>query len=195
MRWEVPGLIWSIFANQGVVETFMTPLTASTGSFKRSIVRSASPVKRMRQSIVAALIAVVSAVLLVILPAYGVPRPPASRSAVKGRGSAPRKQSPGATQQSASIKLTIRVVDENGVAVPSAVVTIEGPAESKKLKSETDYAGRVDFDSIDVGPHKITLEKEGFYAKTVDEAALEKGQVLEVVLDHQQELKEVIDVV
>ena len=173
----------------------MTPLTASTGSFKRSIIRHASPVNRMRQSIVAALIAAMSALLLVILPAYGVPRLRESRSTVNARGSASRKRSPAATQQSAGIKLTIKVVDENGVAVPSAVVTIEGQTASKKVKSETDYAGRVAFDNMDAGPHKITIEKEGFYAKTLDEAAMGTEQALEIVLDHQQELKEVIDVV
>jgi hypothetical protein len=98
------------------------------------------------------------------------------------------------------VKLAIKVVDENGVAVPSAVVVIEGTGASKRpeprqLRGETDYAGRVEFANIEPGPHRLTIEKEGFYAKNLDEATAENGQVLEVVLDHQQELKEVVDVV
>jgi hypothetical protein len=115
-------------------------------------------------------------------------------SSVKARHTPSNKQDQSAPRRSEGLKLVIRVVDENGVAVASAVVAIEGPGAQKALKGETDYAGRVEFGGLDRGAYKVRIEKEGFYAKTMEEPAAEPGQTLEVVLDHQQELKEVMDV-
>jgi len=117
-----------------------------------------------------------------------------SPSSARSRRAESRKQDPQAARRPAGVKLVIKVVDETGVAVPSALVTLEGPGAQKLLKGETDYAGRAEFAGLDPGAYKVKIEKEGFYAKVTDETAADDGQSLEVVLDHQQELKEVMDV-
>src|SRR5262249_15372488 len=111
-----------------------------------------------------------------------------------------REQSPSTAQGPAASRLLLKVIDENGVAVPSAVVSVEaaqsapGPGLRKTLKGESDYAGHVDCGGLEPGTYKVKVEKEGFYAKTIEEALTEDGKAVEIVLDHLQELKEVMDV-
>ena len=88
---------------------------------------------------------------------------------------------------------TIAVTDENGVAVPSARVSLQMPP-APILRCETDFSGRCRFAAIPSGTYQLRVEKEGFYALV--QPALEVGQsaTLEVVLSHQQEVREVVDV-
>ncbi len=88
---------------------------------------------------------------------------------------------------------TVTVTDENGIAVPSARVSLQMPP-APNLRCETDFSGRCRFAILTPGTYQLRVEKEGFYALV--QPALEVGQdaTLEVVLSHQQEVREVVDV-
>ncbi|HKV37824.1 MAG TPA: TonB-dependent receptor [Blastocatellia bacterium] len=90
-------------------------------------------------------------------------------------------------------RLSIRVVDENNVVVASAQVTLEASGIPGHLSTDTDLSGRAEFDNLPPGLYSLRIERQGFYAKTLDN--LGPDQRLEVTLDHQQELKESMSVV
>jgi hypothetical protein len=66
------------------------------------------------------------------------------------------------------------VIDEAGNSITGAVIT----SHRSLFKAETDENGRYEFSSLDVGSHRLRVEKDGYYlaSKTVD---LGYGQVLE----------------
>ncbi len=93
--------------------------------------------------------------------------------------------------------LAITVVDENSVAVPAARLTLSGPQTT--LHCIADHAGRCDFPGLKRGAYTLRVEKPGFYVFTLAVSSLKQPEAdetpaLEVVLTHQQEVKEVINV-
>ena len=68
------------------------------------------------------------------------------------------------------------VIDEVGNRITGAVIT----SHRSLFKAETDENGHYEFSSLDVGSHRLTVEKDGYYlaSKTVE---LGYGQVLEGV--------------
>jgi len=88
---------------------------------------------------------------------------------------------------------TIFVVDENGVAVTSARVSLEAPP-APPVHGQTDYTGRCQFPNLAPGKYHLRVEKEGFYA--LDQPAVEiiPTSNIEVAISHQQEVHEVVDV-
>ena len=58
---------------------------------------------------------------------------------------------------------TIAVVDENGVAVTSARITIQSPAHAE-ARCQTTFTGRCQFPTLAPGQYHIHIEKEGYYA-------------------------------
>src|ERR1041385_6024088 len=56
---------------------------------------------------------------------------------------------------------TITVLDENGVAVPSARITLQAPPHAA-WHCQTDYTGRCRFPGLAVGQYELRVEKEGF---------------------------------
>jgi len=95
--------------------------------------------------------------------------------------------------------LTVTVVDENRVPVPAAFLTIENSQTGELLKGETDELGRFVLDSVPSQDFKIRAEKKGFYPTTSRSSELsETGSTpieIEIVLTHQQELSEQVEVV
>ena len=87
--------------------------------------------------------------------------------------------------------LTIVVLDENGVAVPGARLRLVGPSEP--LQCETDLTGHCKFPALTGSPWRLRVDKEGFYA--VDLPSIQVSGALEVELNHQEEVKENINVV
>lgn len=100
----------------------------------------------------------------------------------------------GATAQtahkSASGELIIAVADENGVAIPDARVTVQGP--STAFHCETDLAGRCRFAAFSGNSWELCVEKENFYLFTL--AAIQNSGFLEITLNHQQEVRETVNV-
>lgn len=86
--------------------------------------------------------------------------------------------------------LDITVVDENGVAVPAARVNLQSGGSS--LHCETDLAGHCHFQSLSPGNWEIQVEKEGYYALTT--SSTQTSGTLEIALEHQQEVRESVNV-
>ncbi|MGB9031015.1 MAG: hypothetical protein WCC27_12915, partial [Acidobacteriaceae bacterium] len=63
--------------------------------------------------------------------------------------------------------VVLTVLDQNGVIVPAAQVTIEEPAQPPLLIT-TDYAGRCSWIPRQPQPYKLRIEKPGFYQSTAD---------------------------
>ncbi len=90
--------------------------------------------------------------------------------------------------------LLITVLDENQVAVPGAQVTLTAADMGTSGRSETDYAGHCRFAGLDRVKYNVRVEKEGFFVLSLSEVDFGTGQV-ELVLNHQHELVEHINVV
>lgn len=88
---------------------------------------------------------------------------------------------------------TIAVTDENGLAVPAARVSLQKPP-APTLHCETDFSGRCRFATIAPGIYQLRIEKEGFYALVQPQFEVIHAAVLDVVLYHQQEVREVVNV-
>lgn len=100
-------------------------------------------------------------------------------------------QTPVSGQAPSSGQLILLVTDENGSAVPGARVLLTGPGAP--LACETDPAGRCDFGHLAGAPRQLHVEKEGFYV--LDLRSIASSGTLEVVLSHQQEVRETVNVV
>ena len=87
----------------------------------------------------------------------------------------------------------IFVVDENGVAVPSARVTLQTPPDPA-ARCQTDHAGRCQFPNLAPGQYQLHVEKEGFYALDQPQVQVTPNATVEVAISHQQEVHEVVDV-
>lgn len=88
--------------------------------------------------------------------------------------------------------MLVTVHDENGVAVPSAHVTLKplalpGHAAAPALICETNYAGRCALAGARAGAYQLRVEKEGFFALLQKSVTVGLGVKLEVTLTHQRE--------
>ena len=63
-----------------------------------------------------------------------------------------------------SYRLEITVTDENGVAVPSALVQLNSSPQAIPLRCQTDFAGRCEFANLPPQSFQLRIEKQGFYA-------------------------------
>ncbi len=101
---------------------------------------------------------------------------------------------PGRPGQHQTQNFLVTVVDENGVAVSSARVSlkqIEGQAVSE---GETDYVGRCEFRNLSSGIYQVRVEKEGFYAVIKNDVQVGQTEEMEITLNHPQEFVERVDV-
>lgn len=88
---------------------------------------------------------------------------------------------------------SITVVDENGVAVSSARVSLEAAGQAA-VRCQTDFNGRCQFPSLPDGQYRLRVEKEDYYAFDEPNVQLGRGSTLEVGISHQQEVREVVNV-
>ena len=93
-----------------------------------------------------------------------------------------------------SFRLSITVTDENGVAVPAALVQLRRVSQPGTLRCETDFAGRCSLPSPASQTYELRIEKPGFYATVVPDVHPEAAPNLDVTLSHQQEVHEVVNV-
>jgi hypothetical protein len=104
-------------------------------------------------------------------------------------------QTPSSTERTAgSQKLTVAVNDENGVAVVTARVLMQGPLLTNLLRCETDFAGHCEFTGLSSGAYELSVEKIGFYNLSLPNTQVGVTANIEVVLSHQQEAREVVNV-
>ena len=90
-------------------------------------------------------------------------------------------------------RLSVVVLDENGVAVPAARVTLQPPSPAQALRCETEISGRCQLPHIPAGPCQLRVEKEGYY--TANSSVEPSGAAeLEITLNHLKEIKETVDV-
>jgi len=95
----------------------------------------------------------------------------------------------------AAQKLTVIVTDENGLAVGSARVQLQAPPPAIPLRCGTDFAGHCEFTNLSSGTYELRVEKTGFYALVQPNVQVGVTANLDVTLSHQQEAREVVDVV
>jgi hypothetical protein len=114
-----------------------------------------------------------------------------------GQSASPPSQRPSQSPSSGGTlqKLTITVIDENGVAVASARVQLQAVSPVAPLRCETDFAGHCNFTNLLTGEYALTVEKQGYYA--VNQSGVQVGTApsLDVTLTHQREAREVINVI
>jgi hypothetical protein len=89
-------------------------------------------------------------------------------------------------------QIVIRVVDENGVAVPDALVSVQ-QGHGPLLPLRTDYLGRCRFVPSSNERYTIHVEKPGFYVVNADDIDLSDDTPF--VLVHQQQIQQEISVV
>jgi hypothetical protein len=81
------------------------------------------------------------------------------------------------------------------VAVPSALVFLQVSPQAVALRCVTDFAGHCEFSSPSTATYQLRVEKQGFYSVMLP--AIQIGAVanIDVTLPHQQEVREVVNVV
>ena len=88
--------------------------------------------------------------------------------------------------------VSIRIVDENGVAVPDALVVIQ-QGKDQGVPLRTDYLGRCSFIPASSEPFSIRAEKPGFYVLNSTDVDLVDNAPF--VLTHQQQIQQQINVI
>ena len=95
-----------------------------------------------------------------------------------------------------AVQLAGKVVDENGVIVTGAKLTLSGPETPSPVVAITDDAGRFLLPPLPAGTYELRVEKPGFYAYLAHSFALgQRSEPIEVVLNHQREFGETVNVV
>lgn len=95
----------------------------------------------------------------------------------------------------AGAKLAVTVTDENGVAIGSARVQLQSPPPAVPLRCGTDFAGRCEFTNLASGTYELRVEKNGYYVLVQPNVQVPVTANLDVTLTHQQEAREVVNVV
>jgi hypothetical protein len=99
---------------------------------------------------------------------------------------------PGSTS---SQNILVTVTDENDVAVASALVFLQASPQVVALRCVTDFAGHCEFSNLSAATYQLRVEKQGFYSVTLPEIQTGTAPNIDVTLPHQQEVREVVDVV
>jgi hypothetical protein len=90
------------------------------------------------------------------------------------------------------ISVVLTVIDENGLPVPDAHVSITEPGQPP-LQMQTDYAGRCTY-PLQPALYQIQVDKPGFY-RTLEPKADPHVEKLEVVLTHEQIVRQEVNVI
>lgn len=88
---------------------------------------------------------------------------------------------------------TIAVVDENGVAVSAARISLQA-ANQPALHGQTNFSGRCQFPALPAGQYQLHVEKEGYYALDQANVQIDPASTIDVTLNHQQEVREIVNV-
>lgn len=90
--------------------------------------------------------------------------------------------------------ITFTVVDEDGAAVPSALLRITYGQTEFSLRAETDFAGKVRLAKLVPGTYSVVAEKQGYYQVQVSDFQIASGSQIEVKLHHVEEFRESVNV-
>ena len=94
--------------------------------------------------------------------------------------------------RAAHARVTLTVVDENGVSVQGAQVTVAEPGQPPE-NLRTDFAGSCSYTLKQEHPYAIQVQKPGFYA--TDASGIEPSQrSVKVVLAHEQIVRQQVNV-
>ena len=96
-------------------------------------------------------------------------------------------------QVPARLAITLTVVDEDGLPVPGAQITVSEPGLAA-VHLETDYAGRCAFTLQRTSPYQLQIQKPGFYQASENQADAHR-QTIEVSLAHEQVVRQEVNVV
>jgi hypothetical protein len=94
-----------------------------------------------------------------------------------------------------SQNIVVTVTDENNVAVPSAFVYLQASPQAVALRCVTDFAGHCEFPNLSAATYQLRVEKELFYSVMLPTIETAAAVNIDVTLSHQQEVREVVDVV
>jgi Carboxypeptidase regulatory-like domain len=111
-------------------------------------------------------------------------------------------QTPSGTQNRDKHHFTVMVEDETGVPVASARVTLTLTSATVStqattqatIQETTDFSGRAEFNGLSAGAYSVGVEKEGYYAESNNGVQVGRAESIEIVLPHQQEYKETVQV-
>jgi Carboxypeptidase regulatory-like domain len=120
-----------------------------------------------------------------VVPCPGQMPSPSQRSTPVHASSEPGNAGP---------KLAVTVTDENGVAVASARVQLQGPPPALILRCETDFAGHCEFANPSSGMYELRVEKTGFYTAVQHDVQAGVTANVDVTLPHQLEARVVVNV-
>ena len=94
---------------------------------------------------------------------------------------------------SPSPPVTLTVVDEDGLPVSGAQVTLSEPGRAP-IQLQTDYAGRCVYPLQNYLPYRLQVQKPGFYQALEDQTDASR-QTIEVKLAHEQVVRQEVNVV
>jgi hypothetical protein len=89
--------------------------------------------------------------------------------------------------------VTLTVLDEDGLPVPDAQVTLSEPGRPV-IQLRTDYAGRCTYSLQRDLPYQLGVQKPGFYQSLEGQTDAHR-EIVEVVLAHEQVVREQVNVV
>ena len=112
--------------------------------------------------------------------------------AIAAAGQGPHATAPVPTPAPNPKAVMTSVVDENGVAVADARITIEQAGEPEQ-RLTTDYAGRCWWIPRSAGEYTIRVDKPGFY-QTVEDGIDPAQKTTRVVLTHEQVVQQEVNV-
>jgi hypothetical protein len=93
-------------------------------------------------------------------------------------------------------ELTGRVIDENGMVVAGAKVSISGKGLAAPIAAVSDDAGRFHMAALAPGTYELKAEKPGYYATISRALQIKEGAAaLEIILNHVQEFEETVNVI
>jgi TonB dependent receptor/Carboxypeptidase regulatory-like domain len=102
---------------------------------------------------------------------------------------------PDGLEQQSNQKVEITVMDENGVPVPAAQLTLVRADTQTVVRGETDSKGRHGFTELRAGIYRLKIEKQGFYASESQIVNVGESDKIEVTINHEQEVRDSVNVV
>jgi outer membrane receptor protein involved in Fe transport len=102
---------------------------------------------------------------------------------------------PDGPEQRSNQKIEILVLDENGVPVPAAQLTLVRADTQTVVRAETDSKGRYRFSELTAGMYRLKIEKQGFYASDSQIINVGETDKVEITISHEQEVRDSVNVV